>query len=71
VLGADYASLLAGKTVIDINNQEVPSDFAFPAITRSLAETLAEQAPSAHVVKAFNTMSMETFELCPVAIRSY
>ncbi len=71
VLGPEHASLLAGKTVIDLNNQEVPADFAFPAITRSPAETLAEQSPGANVVKAFNTVPMETFELCPDAIKPY
>ena len=67
----DAASLLAGKVVIDMNNQEVPPDFAFPAITVSLAERLAQAAPDARVVKAFNTMAQETFELCPEAIRPY
>jgi predicted dinucleotide-binding enzyme len=71
VLGPEHGSLLAGKTVIDIGNQEIPPDFAYPAITCSLAEALARQAPGAHIVKAFNTVPMETFELCPEVIRPY
>ncbi len=64
-------SVLAGKIVVDMNNQEVPADFVYPPIARSLAEALAEAAPGAKVVKAFNTMAQEAFELCPEAIRPY
>lgn len=71
VLGASDVSSLTGKIVIDIANQEVPSDFAFPSVGYSMAESLAERAPGAHVVKAFNTIPMETLELCPEAVRSY
>ena len=64
-------NVLAGKVLVDMNNQEVPADFIYPPVVRSLAETLAESAPGAKVVKAFNTLPMEVFELCPQAIRPY
>lgn len=64
-------SLLDGKIVMDINNQDIPKDFVYPPVTKSLAEFLADQAPRARVVKAFNTMGQEVFELCPDAIRPY
>ncbi|HEY0791510.1 MAG TPA: NAD(P)-binding domain-containing protein [Chthoniobacterales bacterium] len=70
-LGEDGASALANKIVVDLNNQKVPNDFVFPPIATSLAERLAAAAPGAKVVKAFNTMAQETFELCPEAIRPY
>ncbi len=38
---------------------------------KSLAETLAEQVPEAHVVKAFNTIPMEVFELAPEPLKNY
>jgi predicted dinucleotide-binding enzyme len=65
------ASLLDGKIVVDINNQDVPDDFVYPSVTTSLAESLAAQVPGAHVVKAFNTMGQEVFESCPDVIRPY
>jgi predicted dinucleotide-binding enzyme len=65
------ASLLDGKIVVDINNQDIPDDFVFPPVATSLAEILAEQVPNARVVKAFNTMSQEVFESCPDVIRPY
>lgn len=58
-------TMLAGKVLIDCNNFAIPKDFAYEPITRSLAENLAEQAPNAKVVKAFNTMAQEVFELSP------
>ncbi len=65
------ASVLAGKVIVDMNNQDVPADFVYPPITRSLAEVLAAEAPGAKVVKAFNTLPMEVFELCPGDIRPH
>jgi len=63
--------VLADKILIDCNNQEIPPDFAYPPIARSIAETLAEQVPQARVVKAFNTMAQEVFELSPTPLKEY
>lgn len=57
--------VLDGKILIDCNNFEIPAEFAYEPITYSLAETLADQVPNAKVVKAFNTMAQEVFELSP------
>lgn len=58
-------ALLDGKVLIDCNNFDIPEGFAYEPITYSLAETLAQQAPNARVVKAFNTMAQKVFELSP------
>ena len=51
-----YASLLAGKVVVDVSNgHERPR-------LESLAERLAAVLPDSHVVKAFNTVSAYTME---------
>ena len=64
-------SVLDGKVLIDCNNQEIPENFAYQAIARSLAEKLAAEAPKARVVKAFNTMAQELFELAPDPLKNY
>jgi 8-hydroxy-5-deazaflavin:NADPH oxidoreductase len=63
--------LLDGKILIDPNNSTIPEGFAYEPITKSLAETLAEQAPNAIVVKAFNTMAQEVFELAPTPLKQH
>jgi 8-hydroxy-5-deazaflavin:NADPH oxidoreductase len=56
-------TILTGKILIDPNNAAIPEGFAYEPIAKSLAETLAEQVPQAVVVKAFNTMAQEVFEI--------
>lgn len=60
---------LDGKIVIDSHNGPLPSPFEFVPVSRSRAEDLQFQIPDALVVKAFNTMAQEVFELCPDRIR--
>jgi 8-hydroxy-5-deazaflavin:NADPH oxidoreductase len=56
-------AVLTGKILIDPNNWAIPEGFAYEPIAISLAETLAKQVPEAIVVKAFNTMAQEVFEI--------
>ena len=65
------AAVLTGKILIGPNNSTIPDEFAYEPITKSLAETLAEQVPNAIVVKAFNTMAQEVFELAPEPLREH
>lgn len=56
---------LCGKIVLDPNNGPVPADGTLgpaPGVP-SRAERLAAALPGARVVKAFNTMAQEVFEL--------
>jgi 8-hydroxy-5-deazaflavin:NADPH oxidoreductase len=61
--------VLSGKILIDCNNFEIPEGFAYPPIVQSLAEKLASEVPNARVVKAFNTMAQEVFELAPTPLK--
>ena len=63
--------VLDGKIIIDCNNYEIPDNFAYKAIEQSLAEKLANQLPQAKIVKAFNTMAQEVFELAPQPLKEY
>ncbi len=63
--------VLAGKILIDCNNFDIPEGFEFLPIKQSLAEKLASEAPRARVVKAFNTMAQEVFELAPRPLQDY
>jgi 8-hydroxy-5-deazaflavin:NADPH oxidoreductase len=63
--------VLTGKILIDPNNSTIPDGFAYEPIAKSLAETLAEQVPRAIVVKAFNTMAQEVFELAPEPLNTH
>jgi 8-hydroxy-5-deazaflavin:NADPH oxidoreductase len=62
---------LAGKIIIDPNNSTIPDGFAYEPIAQSLAEALAAQVPQAIVVKAFNTMAQEVFELAPEPLKEH
>lgn len=62
---------LNGKIIIDCNNQDIPEEFAYPAIQKSLAEQMAQDVPNARVVKAFNTMAQELLELAPQPLQDY
>lgn len=64
-------SVLSGKVLIDCNNWDIPENYAYEAITESLAEKLAADVLNAHVVKAFNTMAQEVFELSPTPLKDY
>jgi 8-hydroxy-5-deazaflavin:NADPH oxidoreductase len=61
--------VLSGKILIDCNNFEIPEGFSYPPIVQSLAEKLASEVPTARVVKAFNTMAQEVFELAPTPLK--
>jgi predicted dinucleotide-binding enzyme len=50
-VAADLADELAGETLIDATNE-----YPEPTADRSLAERVADAAPAASVVKAFNTI---------------
>jgi 8-hydroxy-5-deazaflavin:NADPH oxidoreductase len=63
--------VLSGKILIDCNNFEIPERFEFSPIVQSLAEKLALEVPNARVVKAFNTMAQEVFELAPSPLKDY
>ncbi|MBR8835923.1 MAG: NAD(P)-binding domain-containing protein [Stigonema ocellatum SAG 48.90 = DSM 106950] len=63
--------VLNGKVIVDCNNQDIPEGFAYPAIVESLAQKLAKDVPNARVVKAFNTMAQEVFELAPEPLKDY
>ncbi|VTU39632.1 2-dehydropantoate 2-reductase [Variovorax sp. PBL-H6] len=60
-------SALDGKVVIDPNNWPIPEGkFDFAPVAQSLAEKLQAWLPRSRVVKCFNTMAQELFEM-PVA----
>ena len=65
-------SALDGKVVMDCNNRPTPTDFTMgPSDGTAHAERLQQQLPRARVVKAFNTMAQEIFELSPEPLRTY
>jgi 8-hydroxy-5-deazaflavin:NADPH oxidoreductase len=64
-------SLLDGKIVVDINNRDYGQEAKTGAwFATSIAERLQDNTPGAQVVKAFNTIAMETFDTAPDALRA-
>ena len=63
--------VLNNKVIIDCNNWNIPEGYAYEPIAESLAEKLAVDIPNAHVVKAFNTMAQEVFELSPSPLKEH
>ena len=63
--------ILTDKIIIDLNNFEIPEGFDYLPIEKSLAEQLSEEVPNAHIVKAFNTIPQEVFELAPEPLKDY
>lgn len=59
---ADVAAL-SGKIVIESNNGPVPEDYSFEPVIESRSEKLQKKIPETVVVKAFNTMAQEVFEV--------
>ena len=65
-------SVLDGKIVMDCNNGPTPTDFTIgPPGGTAHAERLQRQLPRARVIKAFNTMAQELFELSPEPLRAH
>ena len=62
-------SVLLGKPVIDMNNNETPSDGGSSRPSHSAAELLQIELAGALVVKAFNTLPMEVFEVDSAELR--
>ena len=57
---------LSGKVLLDINNPVETSDFLAKSYDGvSLSEKIAEAAPNAHVVKAFNMCQAKVWEMKP------
>jgi hypothetical protein len=56
-------TLAKGKILVDINNFPIPDGFNYPAVEDSLAERAQRDLPDARVVKAFNNLAMEAYEL--------
>ncbi len=64
-------SVLDGKTVLDLNNRNYAEEVKTGAwLTEAIAERLQKTAPTARVVKALNTIAMETFDTSADALRA-
>lgn len=64
-LAAAYAGELAGRTVLDPTNAVVPGFVLATGTGPSVAERIADAAPGAHVVKAFNLCHESVWRLRP------
>jgi hypothetical protein len=63
-------SLLDGKVVMELNNRDYQNELLAGAwFGESIAEGLQRAAPQARVVKALNTVAMETLDTNPEALR--
>ncbi|AXC13857.1 putative reductase [Acidisarcina polymorpha] len=67
----DDGSILRGKVIVDVDNRNYATDVRTGAwFEVSLAERLQNSLPDAQVVKAFNTIAMETFDRSAESLRS-
>lgn len=58
----DDPAHVAGKTVIELNNNPIPAGHRFEPVVQSFAERLQADMPAVKVVKAFNLFAQEVFE---------
>lgn len=64
-------SVLAGKIIIDVNNRDYGREVREGVwFSEAIAECLQKAAPAAAVVKAFNTIAMESFDISPEHLRA-
>lgn len=64
-------SLLAGRIVLDLNNRDYAHEVRTGAwFEAAIAERLQDAAPEARIVKALNTIAMESFDIPPDALRA-
>ena len=67
----DDPSVLDGKAVVDLNNRDYATDARSGAwFGESIAERFQANLPGAKVVKAFNLIAMESFDIAPDDLRT-